>query len=174
MIPAHSLTLMNAFFDALSAQKTVQHQTIEAIRQFNRTWLDQEDATHHPGVMCLGRPSKIDEQCDRMHDLVDGWWAVYTLGLTYPVSSTETILDLTSDTEDITEAQTTSTDDSSSVKDDLERIDGIEETYAARLREAGITTLEELASASTDLAEEIDVTQADIQYWADQASTKID
>ncbi|MCH7662048.1 MAG: class III poly(R)-hydroxyalkanoic acid synthase subunit PhaC [Euryarchaeota archaeon] len=62
-------------------------------------------------------------------------------------------------------------DDDETANADLESISGIGPSYAERLHEAGIETIEELAEADADeLAETIDATGANVRDWIDAAN----
>lgn len=82
-----------------------------------------------------------------------------------------------SETEEAVEDDDESEDDDRSVaettdeNEDLESISGIGPSYAERLHEAGIETVEELAEADADeLAETIDATGANVRDWIDAAN----
>ncbi|ADQ68533.1 poly(R)-hydroxyalkanoic acid synthase, class III, PhaC subunit [Halogeometricum borinquense DSM 11551] len=56
---------------------------------------------------------------------------------------------------------------------ELEDITGIGPAYATRLRESGIETFEDLASAEVSIAEQIDVSESQFQQWIDEANERL-
>lgn len=167
----------------LTLPRTLQHQSVEAYRQAGHATVsalrdlqpDQTDSTLHGG---------IDDHCDEIHDVIADGWAVYDHVLQDTADATSDLVadyqQLVEDTMSLATWQPQSEPSSSASgsradepTDVLQSITGVGPTYAARLREEGIETLEDLAAAETDIAGAIDARVDQLEDWRDQAAARV-
>lgn len=64
-------------------------------------------------------------------------------------------------------------DESGDTEDDLTELNGVGDAYAQRLHDAGIETIDELATAdAAELSEETDIAAGRIKNWIEQAANR--
>lgn len=155
---ATARVITRAMHDVLEAQQTMQHQGIEAYRQTAHAFFELV-----PREGDRPAPDGVDAHCDGLHDLVDESWTLYDTfvreGMTMagPFVGTQRPVTVTQASEP-----------------DLEEIEGIGASYAARLRELGIESVTDLAHADPSIETEIDAIGVDVTDWIDQARNMVD
>lgn len=162
---------VDVVLESIAAQRTIQHQTIEAVRQFNHALVGETDSGDGPSEHLH---TEIDSHCDTCHEVIDLGWTAYEQWMTTTVGITRAASGQPSDSGATSDAGDTPPEPPAIADRDLTSIDGIGEEYQSRLANEGIETIEDLASASEDLADAIDVATANVQYWIDQAADELE
>lgn len=166
----------------ISVGKTLQHQGIEAYRQANHALLEAFEAGDGPAKETVtDRHAYVDRQGRALHEAVDEGWARFGRVMADAVAATGDVRTLPGRTGDESlallrvltggwDSDRASGQGAGAATEDLQAVAGIGSSYASRLREAGIDSLEDLAAADPSIADEIDAIGVDVQDWIDQAA----
>lgn len=157
--------------EGLSVGKTLQHQGIEAYRQAQHTLLDTfGEGESVPEAALADHHAFVDRQGQALHDAVDEGWAQYGRLLADTATVAGAGIQLSGWTDEASAPFRVSGDDAGTDTDELQAVEGIGSTYASRLREAGIGSLEALAQAEPHIADDIDAIGVDVEEWIDEAA----